>query len=87
MGIGFFFSEAESFRPSSAYITDNNSLSNEAGKCTQTKAIKVNLSQLIQVNSAKKKCQSSEKVAHSKTNEPPFLVKIGLLIHSATRKK
>ena len=47
----------------------------------------MNLSQLIQFNSLSKKCRSLDKVRHSKTNEPPFPVKIGLLKHSATRKK
>ena len=47
----------------------------------------MNLSQLIQFNSLSKKCRSLDKVRHSKTNESPFPVKIGLLIHSATRKK
>ena len=68
-------------------ILDDNTLSNEAGRCTQTEAIKVNLSQLIQFNSVRKKRRLSDNVRYSKTSEPPFPVKIGLLIHSATRKK
>ena len=68
-------------------ILDDNTLSNEAGRCTQNEAIKVNLSQLIKFNSVRKKRRLSDNVRYSKTNEPPFPVKIGLLIHSATRKK
>ena len=53
-------------------ILDGNTLSNEAEKYTLTEAIKVNLSQLIQFNSVRKKRRSSDNVRHSKTNEPPF---------------
>ena len=68
-------------------ILDVNTLSNEAGKCTETEAIKMNLSELIMFNSFKKKRRSSDNVEHPKTSEPTFPVKIGLLIHSVTRKK
>ena len=47
----------------------------------------MNLSQLIQFNTVRKKRRSLDNVQHSKTNKPAFPVKIGLLIHSATRKK
>ena len=53
-------------------ILDGNTLSNEAEKYTLTEAIKMNLSQLIQFNSVRKKRRSSDNVRHSKTNEPPF---------------
>ena len=68
-------------------ILDDNTLSNKPGKCTQKEAITVNFSQLIQLNSVRKKWQYSDNVRHSKTNEPLFPVKVGLLIHSAARKK
>ena len=68
-------------------ILDDNTLSKEAEKCIQSEAIQVHLSQLIQFSSVRKKCRSSDNVRHSKTNKPPFPVKTGLLIHSATRKK
>ena len=66
-------------------MLDDNTLSNKPGKCTQNEAINVNFSQLIQFNSVRKKLRSSDNVRRSKTNDPSFLVKIGLLIHSATR--
>ena len=68
-------------------ILDDNSPSRETDHCTQSEVIKLNLSQLIQYNSVKKKRQSSGPVRHSKVNEPPLPVKIGLLIHASTRKK
>ena len=62
-------------------------VSSEDENCTQTEAIKVNLSQLIRATSVKKKHRPSESAQHSETNELSFLVKIGLLVYSATTKK
>ena len=45
-------------------ILDVNTLSNEAGKCTQIEVIKVSLSQLIHFNSVKKKRRPSDNVSH-----------------------
>ena len=42
-----------------------------------------NLSQLIQYNSVKKNCLSSETLRFI---QPPFPLKIGMLMHSGTRK-
>ena len=49
-------------------ILDDNSLSDNNDVCTQTEAIKLNLAQLIQYNSVKKKRQLSNKTRHSKNN-------------------
>ena len=68
-------------------ILDDNTLSDNNDVCTQTEAIKLNLAQLIQYKSVKKKRQLSNKIRHSKSNELPLPVKIGLLIHAVTRKK
>ena len=68
-------------------IFDDNTPSRKTDHCTQSELIKLNLSQSIQYNSMKKKRQSKGRVRHSKVNEPPLPVKIGLLIHAPTRKK
>ena len=65
---------------------DDNSSSSETDHCTQSGS-KLNVSQLIQYSSVKKKRQSSRPVRHSKVKEPPLPIKIGLLIHAATGKK
>ena len=63
-------------------VLDDNTLSNEAEKCTQTEAINVNSqlvkSQLIQFISVRKKRRSSYNVSHSKASKPLFPVKICL---------
>lgn len=65
----------------------DNSLSNEAAKLAQAEVIKVNVSQILEYSSVKKKYhQSTEKIRHLKTNEPPFPVKMRLFIYSVTKK-
>ena len=63
-------------------VLDDNTLSNEAEKCTQTEAINVNSqlvkSQLIQFISVRKKRRSSDNVSHLKASKPLFPVKICL---------
>ena len=50
-------------------------------------AVATNLAQLIRFNSIKTKRRSDGFLRHSVTNEPPLAVKIGLMIHSKTRKR
>ena len=51
------------------------------------KSITLNIAQLIRFNAVKSKRSATGSIRHSKTNEPPFPVKIGLLVHAKTRKK
>ena len=56
-----------------------------AGNC---RSLAVKLSQTIRFNAVKTKRNSAEiNVRHSTQNEPPLPTKIGLMIHSKTRKK
>eukprot|EP00794_Sanderia_malayensis_P004251 gene4251-4816_t len=50
-------------------------------------SIAVNLAQLLRFNAVKTKRRSKGYVRHSRNNEPPLPVKIGLMIHAKTRKK
>lgn len=43
--------------------------------------------QLIKFNTVKHKRQISSATHHSKKNEPPFLLKIGLLVHVKIKEK
>ena len=51
------------------------------------KNVAVNISQLIEFNTVKHKKETSSATCHSKKNEPPFLVKIGLMVHAKTKEK
>ena len=50
------------------------------------KNVTVNIAQLIKFNTVKHKRQASSVTCHSKKNEPPLPVKIGLMVHANTRK-
>ena len=52
-----------------------------------SKNVAVNIGQLIKFNTVKHKRQTSSATRHSKKNEPPIPVKIGLMVHAKTRKK
>eukprot|EP00111_Clytia_hemisphaerica_P009042 TCONS_00026500-protein len=53
-----------------------------------TRSIALNLSQLIKFNAVKTQWKDeSNHIRHSSTNEPPLPAKIGLMLHSKTRKK
>ena len=50
--------------------------------------ISVNLSQLIRLNNVKqKRREGTQKFRHSKNNEPPLPVLIGLTVHARTGKR
>ena len=51
------------------------------------KSITLNIAQLVRFNAVKSKRSATSSIRHSKTNEHPFPVKIGLLVHAKTRKK
>ena len=53
----------------------------------KSKRLALNIAQVIRFNAVKTKRSSHDSnFRHSATNEPPLLSKIGLLIHSKTRK-
>ena len=51
------------------------------------KSTTLNIAQLVRFNAVKSKRSATGSIHHSKTNEPPSPVKIGLLVHAKTRKK
>ena len=54
---------------------------------TNASSIVVNLAHLLWFNAVKIKRRLDGFVGHSKTNEPPLPVRVGLMVHSKTRKK
>ena len=54
---------------------------------TNANSIVVNLAHLLWFNAVKIKWRLDGFVEHSKTNEPPLPVKVGIMVHSKTRKK
>lgn len=53
----------------------------------KTEEIALNLSQLIRFNAVKAKRESATTIRHSRINEPPFPVMLGLRVHVHTRNK
>ena len=51
------------------------------------KRIAATLGQMLRFNAVKTKWRSDGFVRHSKTNEPPLSVRVGLMVHSNTKKK
>ena len=54
---------------------------------TNVEKMATNLAQSLQFNAVKTKRRHDGFLSQFKSNEPPFLVKIGLLVHAKTRKK
>ena len=64
-----------------------NGENSEENVSTAVESLTLNMAQLLRFNSVKGKRQCSGSVRHSRINEPPLPVKIGLMIHAKTRKK
>ena len=54
---------------------------------TNAEKMATNVAQLLQFNAVKTKQRLDGFLSQFKSNEPPLLVKIGLLVHVKTRKK
>ena len=64
-----------------------NGENSEENVSTAVESLTLNMAQLLRFNSVKGKRRCSGSVRHSRINEPPLPVKIGLMIHAKTRKK
>ena len=64
-----------------------NGENSEKNVSTAAACLTLNMAQLLRFNSMKGKRQCSGSVRHSRINQPPLPVKIGLMIHAKTRKK